>query len=319
MRFNLLPGIFSLFLALPVVASALLSINPNPDVLLSPESLPLQLPRTNAERLRLRLPLMKPGRKLQGLGSPVKQMIEEAVPPRPSSAPIPLCVSLPASLVRLPLTVRIGRQTCAISVSIGGTLRGFLAPTLNPFGEFNAIQQDRAVALLVRFPYKPGTGNVSEVDLQMLNGPAGGFKEMYLGLVVGYSDTNNTLGPGSRNYVYLSATSQAQPGGAPSLGESTINSFSMRTGIAEAVESAVWQYCPVSQDLRAFWVNDGAQTVPLKVVFKADSDAAFVLTGDLDAWRRAFGFFPEAVRAWYLSSSRAQLLSHVHRRFSAFR
>ncbi|KAJ7461162.1 hypothetical protein FB451DRAFT_1181503 [Mycena latifolia] len=258
-------------LAVATVASAvatptrrMLSLNPAPEDLrnvsavVSPRA-PLAL--TNAKRLALGLPLLKPHRRVPTPGTDA-----------PTTSPLP------------PVTTIVNVHARGTD----GTDFGYLSPVWNGFGEYGAFQSTQEGSLQLTFSYSPD--GPSQISITATNGPSATYP--FFGAIAGFASDSDDFGPGSYNYAYIGGTTQSPAGSPPfTAGD---NSFSAATGIPESIESAIWIYDPETGTLTAQWINTDGSTPATHIVYANDANQALALTGDVGSFQSAFGApYPE--------------------------
>ncbi|KAJ6527852.1 hypothetical protein DFH09DRAFT_1186257 [Mycena vulgaris] len=212
---------------------------------------------TNAKRLALGLPPLKPRRR--GMAA------------RAASSPLP------------PVT-----QTCNIRAQgTDGTDFGFISPVWNGFGEYGTFQSAQDGALVVSFSYS--ANSPTQIDFTATNGPSATFP--FMGATDGFASDSPNFAVGSYNYAYLGGTTQSPPGSPPFSGAT---SFSTATGISKSFESAIWSYDPKTQAITAQWVNTDGSMPATHIVYVNDSNQALALTGDVGSFQSTFGVpYPE--------------------------
>lgn len=149
---------------------------------------------------------------------------------------------------------------------------GFVANNYQTLGEFG-ITTTVGSRLLVSFD-----NAASRFSIEMLNSADSSYD--YLGGIVGYS-SNDDLGAGSSNYLYLGGTGQSLPGAGPTVGG---NSFSDAVSLTRNYESAIWSLA--GSQLNPHWVNTNLSEATVQAVFAQD---VLILTGDAAAFTTAFG------------------------------
>ncbi|KAJ7100939.1 hypothetical protein B0H15DRAFT_944231 [Mycena belliarum] len=244
----------------PTRRSLPLSLNPTPQDLSNVTTgVSMRAPQalTNAKRLALGLPLLRPHRRITA---------------PPTSSPLP------------PVP-----QRCNIrAVGTDNTDFGYLSPLWNGFGEYGMFQASPDGALELAFSYSPGSP--SQISITAANGPSAMYS--FFGAIVGFASTSNDFGLGSYHYAYLGGTTQTAAGAPPSSDGD--NSFSAATGISKDIESAIWSYDPVTHALTAQWVNTDGAAPATHIVYANDSNKALAITGDVVAFQDTFGApYPE--------------------------
>ncbi|KAJ7100943.1 hypothetical protein B0H15DRAFT_944235 [Mycena belliarum] len=244
----------------PTRRSLPLSLNPTPQDLSNVTTgVSMRAPQalTNAKRLALGLPLLKPHRRVTA---------------PPTSSPLP------------PV-----HQRCIVrAVGTDNTDFGYLSPLWNAFNEYGLFQASPDGALELAFSYPPGSP--SQISITAANGPSAVYP--FFGAIVAFYSTSNDFDLGSYNHAYLGGTTQTAAGAPPSPEGS--NSFSAGTGIPMDIESAIWSYDPVTHALTAQWINTDGAAPPTHIVYVNDSNHALAITGDVVALRVAFGaYYPE--------------------------
>ncbi|CUA75354.1 hypothetical protein RSOLAG22IIIB_05859 [Rhizoctonia solani] len=230
-------------------------------------------PVTNAKRFAQGLPPLKPRGRKHHRGSTynnienaaLKRATRAASAPRSDTSPIP------------PV-----QQKCNILVKTADATLGYLAPSLNIFGEYGQFQGAQAGSLEVSISYVPGSE--ASVDMVPTNGPTKAYP--FMGGAIGYSSPNSDFNPGTRGYAYVAATPQSPSGSPPISGD---NSFAIATGMSSDYESAIWIYDPSTFEIRAQWVNTDGSKPTTYVLFANDGNDALVLTGDPNTLNNSFG------------------------------
>jgi hypothetical protein len=104
----------------------------------------------------------------------------------------------------------------------------------------------------------------------------------YLGGIRGFASTNDNIGAGSSNYVFLGGTLFSASGlAAQPLG----NSFTAATSIPEDTESSIWTLGS-GNVLTPNWVNTDLSVHTGTVMFLSDT---LIFTGDPTAFQATFG------------------------------
>ncbi|OSC97279.1 hypothetical protein PYCCODRAFT_1419807 [Trametes coccinea BRFM310] len=228
---------------------------------LTPRSLALNpadpTPRvlTNAQRLARGLPPRSPALNRHSRRA-------RALAPRQSSAPC----SLPQETGRIR------------AVGLPGDI--YVARTdANGFGEYG-MTDDPSQALSVVL--HRCTSNSDPFQIEAVNGIAA---YPYFGGVVGFANSDDNLGPGSSNYVYIAGTSSVPAGPA----QPAPNAFTASTGLAEDVESTLWTLTDANV-LVPTWINtDGTAAAPGTTLVYVQTGGAFALVGDVAAFVAQFG------------------------------
>jgi len=216
---------------------------------------PAELPRTNAKRLAMGLPPLKPR-----LFDPL-----HPAPERRSAIP--------------PLSYTVN---CNIHVEdfLRGDNYGYLSPTAID-GRYGPVQSSQTDALEVSFSYSvidqvitPGQFDLTVTNSLFPSHP-------YFGAV--RSDAGGTcLNSQSSAFVYIGATSCTPAGSPPSVANSEYGDETWKT---TEVESAIWTYDPVFGCLIPQWTNPRSSTSPANpttVVGYVDDWSLLILTGSID-------------------------------------
>ncbi|KAG8964354.1 hypothetical protein FRC00_002663 [Tulasnella sp. 408] len=201
---------------------------------------------TNAKRLAMNLPPLKPKAIRRGMRSAklystyqLDMIINTSTGTRAASAPRSNTSMLP------PVP-----HTCNLLVkNSDGSTRGYVSRVWRLYGEYG-IQTNQADSLEVTFYASPDDPSPVELDLSANNGPSPAYP------FVGANSDN--LGPGSSNHLYITSNTQTAAGSTPQSGDN--NSFSASTGVPKNAESAIWKYNPTTQDISVQWINNDGST-----------------------------------------------------------
>jgi hypothetical protein len=159
---------------------------------------------------------------------------------------------------------------------------GYVASKLNPFGEYGYTTTSKSEALKVQFTYD--TSAPSTMDISILSGshPA---STPFFGAIQGFSSTSPNIYPGSANYLFLGPTAPTAEDAKPAQHP---NAFTTATGIAEDVESWVWEFHPSTSTITAKYTNsDGSH--PRTDIVLAPGEDVFALTADIAKFRSTYG------------------------------
>ncbi|KAG8680566.1 hypothetical protein FRC11_002292, partial [Ceratobasidium sp. 423] len=98
------------------------------------------------------------------------------------------------------------------------------------------------------------------------------------------------FGPGNYNYAYITGTKQTESG-PPVPGDT---SFSTKTGIPSAYESAIWVYDTETNAITPQWTNTDGSMPATHILYADDGNEVLLLTGDPQAFRSGTGLdYPE--------------------------
>jgi len=150
---------------------------------------------------------------------------------------------------------------------------GYVSNLYNGSGEYT-LTTNPANRLVVSFPGDP------KFSMSTVNGPDANFP--FVGGVVGYDSTNDDIGPGSYNYIYIAGTTQTPVDSPPVSGN---NSFTAIYGVPEKFESAIWSLGG-NNIVSPQWVNTNSSKPATFLGFTQDT---LFLTGDQAAFTSAFG------------------------------
>lgn len=153
---------------------------------------------------------------------------------------------------------------------------GYVAKTLNGFGEYGDLTPNSTNGLLVSFTLD------STFSLNVVNGSSAAHP--YVGGIVGFYSSDSNLSAGSANYNYLGGTDLTPLNSPPVNGG---NTFTDSAGFAEDIESAIWSVSG-SNTLTAQWVNSDSSK-PATYIEYSNSTPAFVLVGDRSTFESTFG------------------------------
>jgi hypothetical protein len=138
-----------------------------------------------------------------------------------------------------------------------------------------------------------GVAGATPLYITAVNSPSA--KYPYIGGIRGMITTDENLGAGSSNYVYLGGTVFTPAGAPPML---AANSVTYATGFSEEIESSIWSIDPGGV-LGAQWVNTDLSRPATYILL---SQGALILTGDKNAFTGVFGPAME-VKLTYIPTS----------------
>ncbi|KAJ1305346.1 hypothetical protein OPQ81_000362 [Rhizoctonia solani] len=251
-----------------------LSLNPPKDFLrevkweeLAPAPI---MPVTNSKRFAQGLPPLRPRRRNPHGGVVhARQGTRVASAPRSETSPVP-----PSS------------AKCHILVKIAATGEslGYVSPNWNDFAEYGPLQNTQDGALQVAFSYS--SDSAKQLDLMVTNAKSAAYP--FLGASAGYGSSDENIGSGNPNYLVLTGNTQIPPGSTPSYEAG--NSFSEKTSIPVASESAIWSYDTASGDFTAWWVNtDGSSAQGYILWSNQEDNDLFTMTGDPAIFKETYG------------------------------
>ncbi|KAJ7620366.1 hypothetical protein FB45DRAFT_1033043 [Roridomyces roridus] len=220
---------------------------------------------TNARRLALGLPLIKPRRR----GTFARSPSTSATPGTPMTCNLRVTSTSPAA-----------------------TQYGYIGAAYNGHGEWGMLQPTQSGALQVSFSYSSAT---SQMDILAVNGPVDGtISYPYFGAIVGATALGADFSPDSSAFALLVGVQQ-EPAGPTVAGR---NSLAARTigGTVNPLESAIWTYDPVTQEVVPSWINtNGAAASPTELAYDI-TDGFFFLTGSVSKVVGDFGIQADRVK-----------------------
>ncbi|TEB33027.1 hypothetical protein FA13DRAFT_179142 [Coprinellus micaceus] len=196
---------------------------------------------TNAERLRLKLPLNPPKRR-----DPTMQRRQEPSPE--PFAPNVLGISLGVDLL--------------------GNNLGYVGASLSSSGQLQlGASVADALGLSISLGSSTKRGLAEELRIETKNAPADGLP--LLALINGRDNENANLGKGSWHYLYVGTADYpgTEPNSRPSIDGYT--SHEALTGMKEAFETDVWNLDTRTATISGTWINEDGAAVPVTLYEQA--------------------------------------------------
>ncbi|KAG8830432.1 hypothetical protein FRC17_004883 [Serendipita sp. 399] len=180
-------------------------------------------------------------------------------------------------LIYTPMTSH--RGIIEVSVADTGDVLGYFSgvPSINGITTYTTEDY----AQVVTFQTQTGSTSATQVEFTKED-RLDAFP--FLGLVQGSLNFGSDLGPGTREYLYLTGTTHSGPGAKPQTGD---NAFSHQSGISRTFESSIWSVDLTTGALIPQWVNTDGSVPVLTVLYNPDPRfAIFFVVGDPDEFRQ---------------------------------
>ncbi|KAF8959678.1 hypothetical protein BDZ97DRAFT_1836417 [Flammula alnicola] len=164
----------------------------------------------------------------------------------------------------------------ALRVDDGSSI-GYVGSTYNSFGEARIVDPAAETPMVFSIP----TNVAGPFDIGTVNGPNSLYP--FFGGIQGFSSTDVDIGSGSYNYVYLGSTVDTSVDSTPIVGG---NTFTVATGISEAVESSIWTFNAKDHNLTPQWINSD---LSMQIGSVGYFESTLLFTADPTTFTETFG------------------------------